>query len=182
MIDKPLYVQYVTPGSNLGRVKPGDFFLISENKFSSKLIQFGQRRRFTKDEACWNHCGIFTDVAQNIAESLVKTGVTRGNISKYADQNYIIVNILASYADRLEMMRFVDWSIGQPYGMMTDVNLALWSLFGGKFDFSIDGQEICSGFVARTLERAGYIFDRDPSRETPADLARHFQVHQCLNR
>jgi hypothetical protein len=142
------------------------------------LIQFGQGLRYTKEEAYWNHCGVFINTDGSIAEALVHDGITKGHIDKYKNEEYIVVNVQASDEDRAQMMKFMEWSIGKKYGISIDIGLAFWCLFGGKFDFSLDGTMICSGFVARTLERAGYIFDRDPSREMPADLARHFQVHR----
>lgn len=180
MEDAPQKVQLIPPGQDVTNVQPGDFFLIHRKKFFSRLIQFGQGLRYTREEAYWNHCGVFTDAKGSIIEALVKSGVTRGNISKYKDEEYIVVNVKALDEDRQQMMIFCDWASGKDYSFLTDINLAFWCIFGGKFDFSIDGHTICSGLVARTLERAGYIFDRDPTREAPADLARHFKVHRQI--
>lgn len=178
MIDKPKAVQLIAPNERVVDVKPGDFYLVHKTSFIPRLIQFGQKLRYTKEEAKWNHCGVFTSTTGDIAEALVKTGVTRGNISKYDHIEYIVVNVEASDEDRQQMMKFVDWTVGKSYGMLTDISLSFWCILGGKFDFSLDGDIICSGLIARVLERAGYIFERDPQREMPADLAHHFLVHQ----
>lgn len=178
MEDTPRKISIVPAGETVQDSLPGDFFLVHRTKFFSKLIQFGQGRRYTKEEAYWNHAGIFTSSNGDIAEALMKGGVCRGNILKYKNQEYIVVHIEASDEDRQQINKFVDWAVGKKYGLLTDISLAIWSLFGGKFDVSIDGEMICSGLVARALERAGYIFDRDSTRETPADLARHFKVHK----
>lgn len=178
---QPLSVAKIPAGRDIRGTKPGDFFLIHRTKFFSHLIQFGQGIRYSKEEAYWNHCGIFIDENGGIAEALVHHGITKGNISKYTNEEYLVVRIQADDEDRKEMLEFINWADKKPYGMSTDVSLALWCLFGGKFEFGIDGSLICSGFVARTLERAGYIFDRDPQREMPADLAHKFSVHAILN-
>lgn len=180
MIDQPKGVEKVPAGDTVEKPKPGDFFLIHRNKIFSHLIQFGQGLRYTKEEAYWNHCGVFIDADGHIAEALVRHGVTKGHIDKYKDEEYIVVHVEASDADRAQMLKFIDWAEGKKYGLTIDITLAIWCLVGGKFDVSLDGTLICSGFVARTLERAGYIFDRDPSHEMPADLARHFKVHRIL--
>lgn len=181
MQNTPREVVKVNAGDTITNPQPGDFFLVHRHKIFSRLIQFGQGLRYTKEEAYWNHCGVFLDSNGTIAEALVRHGVTVGHIDKYKDDEYIVVGINAHPTDRAQMLDFAHWAEGKPYGFMTDVGLAFWCLFSGKFDFSIDGTLICSGFVARTLERAGYIFDRDPQREMPADLAHHFSVHRHLS-
>lgn len=182
MIDQPKAVEKIPAGNTVEKPKPGDFFLIHRRKFFSKLIQFGQGLRYTKEEAYWNHCGVFVNEDGDIAEALVHYGITFDHIDKYKDEEYIVVKVEASDSDRQQMLKFVEWSKGKKYGLLTDITLAIWCLVGGKYDVSIDGTMICSGFVARTLERAGYIFSREPSHEMPADLARHFKVHRLLNK
>ncbi len=59
---------------------------------------------------------------------------------------------------------------------MTIVSIALSLMMGGKFTFGFDGQAICSGLVARALERTSAIFNRDPAHIMPADLAKYFGV------
>jgi hypothetical protein len=59
---------------------------------------------------------------------------------------------------------------------MNIVSIALSLITGGKFTFGFDGQAICSGLVARALERTNAIFNRDPEHIMPADLAKYFNV------
>ena len=178
MRDYPLSVTFYGKGKTVLFPQPGDFFLLHGNKFASRLIQFGQRRRFSRREAYWNHAGLFVSDKGDIVESLVHTGVTSDNIEKYKDLEYVVVHLHLQQNDKDQILRFADWAVGRKYGFLTDISLGLWCLFGGKFDFSIDGEMICSGFVAKALERAGYIFDRDSTRESPADLANHFYVSE----
>lgn len=180
MIDQPKSVEKVAAGDEVHKPKPGDFFLLHRNKVVARLIQFGQRFRYNKEESWWNHCGVFIDEDGGIAEALVRDGITFGNIDKYKSEEYIVVRVEASDEDRAQMLKFCKWAEHKRYGMLTNIGLAVWCILGGKFDISLDGTLICSGFVARTLERAGYIFEREPSHEMPADLARHFKVHREL--
>ena len=60
------------------------------------------------------------------------------------------------------------------YGFVTLASLALTMLTGSKLTFFVDGRYICSGFVARAMERTGTLFDRDPVHITPADLAKYY--------
>ena len=170
-------VTLVPAGVAPTKFDPGDFFLVHETRFVSKMIQLGQRRRFTKEEAYWNHCGVIITEEGSIAEALVRTGVTVSNLLKYKDVDYFVVNIDANDTDRKQILEFTEWTIGKRYDMFTDVSLALWCLFGGKFDFSLESRFICSGLVAKATERAGYIYERDSARTMPADLAAKFNVH-----
>ena len=83
---------------------------------------------------------------------------------------------LADRRDREQVVAFADWCRGEKYDFVTIVSVAFTLLFGGKFDFGMDGETICSGLVARALERTNAIFDRTPSHMMPADLAWYFNV------
>jgi uncharacterized protein YycO len=169
----------VSPPGEAHLGDPGDFFLTVKTGLMWRLITWGMARRFRGDLkkfARWNHAGLFVTHNGDIVEATHK-GVIRSHISEYKGREYIIVSPkIWTQDDRFQMIDFVRWATGKPYGFLTILGLAVWSLLGGSFDVSLDGTLICSGLVARALERAGYIFDRDPSRVTPADLARHFQV------
>ena len=62
------------------------------------------------------------------------------------------------------------------YNNLATVSIGLSMLTGSKLAFYIDGRFVCSGLVARALERTGRIFDRDPSHIAPADLAKYYAV------
>lgn len=169
----------IPEGQTVTNPKPGDFFLTHGHGPIQRLIQFGQRIRFrgaTRKFANWNHAGLFVDDTGTIIESHARTGVHVAHISDYHNVEYTVVRVTMTEADRVQVLKFARWAVGKKYGYLTDLSLAFAMLLGGRFAFSLDGQEICSGLVARALERTGEIFDRDPSRVMPADLARHFQV------
>lgn len=166
-------------GQEAPDLKIGDFILTHRTGFIFKCISFGQGLRFrggSKQYAYWNHAAFIASEKGDLIEAL-QTGVVRSHISKYKDTQYTVVRIAdASDTDRYQALKFAEWCVGAKYGFLTIINLALWALFGGKFDFSIDGQEICSGLVARSLERFGEIFILNPTRNAPAHLAAHFDI------
>jgi hypothetical protein len=105
-------------------------------------------------------------------------GVRETHIEKYKPTVYHVIQLgqLADQRDREQVVEFARWSLGEEYGYLTIVSIALTLLIGGKFNFGIDGQTICSGLVARALERTDAIFDRTPSHIMPADLAKYLNV------
>jgi hypothetical protein len=48
---------------------------------------------------------------------------------------------------------------------------------GSRFAFGNPGTLICSGLQAQTLCRGQYIFEKDPGRMMPANLAKEFDIH-----
>lgn len=171
----------VLPGEEAAAFLPGDFVLTHGNAWTSRLIRFGQRLRFRGEDrkyARWNHAAIFVDGEGTIVEAL-GGGVQQRHISVYKPTEYTVVridSIVASSDDRWQAAVFAQWSRNQPYGFATIFSIAYGLLAGGKFTFGFDGQHICSGLVARALERTGAIFNRTPSHIMPADLAKYFQV------
>jgi uncharacterized protein YycO len=163
-----------------GEYDPGDFILTHGSAFYSKLIRFGQRLRFlgsNRKYAYWNHAAMIVSAGGDLIEAL-GPGVEETHIDKYKPTEYHLVRLgsLAVHRDRQQVADFAAWSVGEKYGWLTIVSIALALLFGGRFNFGIDGQTICSGLVARALERTKAIFDRTPSHIMPADLARYFNV------
>lgn len=158
--------------------RPGDFILTHGDEWISGAIRFGQGLRFRGDDAkyaFWNHAALVVDETGQIIEAL-GNGVKENNLSKYLPRQYHLVRIKADDDDRKEVVAYARYCLDQPYGYMTILSLAYTLITGGKFSFYIEGQEICSGLVARAEERTGAIFDRDPSHIMPADLAKYYKV------
>lgn len=167
-----------TAGQETTASCPGDFFLVHGDNFYSRLIQFGQGLRFKGENrhfGYWTHCGMFVGHSGEIIEALGH-GVIERNISYYKDYKYIVVHVNASDQDRQQQVDFAKACLGDKYGWLTLVSIALSLLSGTKFSFNFDGQEICSGLVTRTLERTSFIPKRDASHMMPADLAQAFNV------
>ena len=104
----------------------------------------------------------------------VGAGVEEAKLPKYRNTEYHLqpIDAIANGEDREQAVAFARWSLGEQYGFRTSSAL----LVGGKFSFGFDGQAICSGLVARALERTDAIFNGSPSHIMPADLAKYFDV------
>ena len=180
-IDGTTFIRF-GPGEEAQTIdfNPGDFILTHGNTKISRLIQFGQCIRFRgadKKYAWWNHAALIVSEEGDLIEAL-GAGVRETNISKYKPTEYYLVQIgsLATEHDREKVIKFAKSCIGIPYGKLIIMSIALSLFTGCKFTFGFDGQSICSGLVARALERTSIIFNRTPSHITPADLAKYFSV------
>jgi hypothetical protein len=158
----------------------GDFILTHGSAFFSHLIRLGQRLRFwDRDQkyTWWNHAALIVSSTGDLIEAL-GAGVSRSHLTKYAPTEFHLVSVegIANAHDREQAVHFAEWCVGMPYGWMNIVSIALSLITGGKFTFGFDGQAICSGLVARALERTNAIFNRDPEHIMPADLAKYFNA------
>lgn len=161
--------------------RPGDFILTHSTQIYGRLIRFGEALRYRGAEmvfAHWSHAAIFADESGNIIEAL-GGGVQKRNISVYEGTEYVVVYLppATSPADRQQAVGFAEFCLNDPYGWLTIVSISLCLLTGAKLSFGVDGQQICSALVARSLERIGEIFtENEPWQLMPADLAKHFDV------
>jgi len=172
-------VQRFAPGAPAAASLPGDFVLTHGKAWTSAVIRFGQRLRFWKRGdrryTHWNHVAVFVDEEGQIVEALGH-GVRERNIADYQGTERHVVRLSASDEDREQMVAFACHSIDEEYGYVSIASIGLSLLTGGKLIFGVAGQKICSSLVARTLERAGFVFTFEPSHAMPADLAREFKV------
>ncbi|MGQ0805069.1 MAG: hypothetical protein ACT4PI_14560 [Actinomycetota bacterium] len=101
-------------------------------------------------------------------------------MSNYKEKEYQVVRIDSpkNSKDRSQAVAFGNWAAKgkQRYGFVTIASIAFTLLTGAKFSFFLDGQQICSGLVARSMERTGVIFNRDPIHIMPADVAKYYGV------
>ena len=159
--------------------QPGDFLLTQGHGITSRLIHFGQALRYwgaDRKYAFWSHTALVVSSGGEIVEAL-GSGVRRSNISKYSEKSRHVVHLSGvSDSDRSQIVRFAEHCLKQKYGYLTIVSIAFSLLTGAKLSFGIDGQEICSGLVARALERAGEIFSEEPWHMMPASLAKFYDV------
>lgn len=165
-------------GETISNPRPGDFILTHGTAWTSLLIQWGQKLRIHGDDSTytyWNHAAIFVDDGGGIIEAL-GAGVCERNISVYQPKEYHVVRITASAEDREEAVTFARTCLDEQYAWTTIVSIAVSLITGAKFSFGFDGEQICSGLVARALERTWAIFNREPSHIMPADLAKYYQV------
>ncbi|WP_426564800.1 hypothetical protein ACPPVT_01515 [Angustibacter sp. McL0619] len=155
---------------------PGDFLLTRGHGPVSRMIRFGERLRIHGDDrhyAWFNHAALVVSTDGDLVEALGR-GVVRSHADKYLAKDYVVVRTHAAQHDVRQVLAFADWVVEQraKYGFLTLLSLAMTMLTGSKLTFFVDGRYICSGFVARAMERTGTLFDRDPVHITPADLAK----------
>jgi hypothetical protein len=161
--------------------QPGDFILTHSSAIYGALIRFGEALRYLGPDkifAHWNHAAIFINDAGDIIEAL-GGGVQQRNISVYEGTEYVVVQLPAATTapDRQQAVEFAQFCLSDSYGWFTIVSIGLCLITGAKFGFGVDGQQICSALVARSIERIGEIFpEAEPWHLTPADLAKHFNV------
>lgn len=161
--------------------RPADFILTHSTGVYGQLIRFGEALRYrgwNKIFAHWSHAAIFADESGDIIEAL-GGGVQKRNISVYEGTEYVVVHLPVSTSptDRQHAVEFAEFCLNDAYGWLTIVSISLCLLTGSKFSFGVDGEQICSALVARSLERIGEIFtENEPWQLMPADLAKHFDV------
>jgi len=167
------------PGEMVQETAPGDFLLTHADSGASKLIRLGQRMRYQgryEKFAHWTHAALFVDSDGMLVEA-VEPGVQERNVRVYRDTEYHVVHLQdASAEDREHAVAFAMHCLNDHYGILTDISLFFTLLFATKIFFGVDGQMICSGLVARALERTGAIFQYDAWHLLPADLAEAFNI------
>jgi hypothetical protein len=178
-------VERYGPGEEPHAYQRGDFILTHGDAWTSKLIRFGQALRIHGSDrkyTHWDHAAFVRSETGDLVEAL-GAGVLCTHISKYRLAEYHVVCIGASPEDRQQAVEFAEWAAGatdagprQRYGFLTIASIAYSLLSGGKFTFGFEGQAICSGLVARAMERTGAIFNRTPTHIMPADLAKYYDV------
>lgn len=167
-------ITFCPAGQNTLDYQPGDFLLIADKTFYGKLVTLGQRIRFGRNSFTkWNHAALIVNSDGVMIESDA-AGVHLAKLDKYMGVDYYIVRIIASPEDRGEIVNFAGSCVNQTYGWGTIISIIFSLLTGLKFSFGFDGQEICSGLVARSLERTSAIFPTDASHITPCQLAQYY--------
>lgn len=181
-------IESCPPGSDVGAFQPGDFILTHGKAWTSRLIRVGQRLRFVGESrkyTFWNHTALIVNDEGDLVEAL-GAGVQRRNISVYQATEYQLVRIEASVEDRRQMVAFAETCVDLKYGYAVIASIAFSLLTGTKLSFGFEGQYICSGLVARCLERTDYLLPvrerlpqvvvRSSSHTMPAHLAEFFRV------
>jgi hypothetical protein len=173
-------IEHYPPGREPERLQPGDFSLHRATATKGpngatttlgKFIQAGERTRYgNSDYARWTHSALIVSSDGDICEALEK-GVTRDNISKYRDTDYLVVRVTASAQQRRLACGFAEARCGDEYGVLNFAGLVVQSLFGWNLSLHMDGQFICSGLVARATEKYIEAYPRSPENMMPGDLA-----------
>lgn len=168
-------VRYGPGTSRTWETRPGDIVLTHRRALPSRAIALGQRLRFRgadRPYAHWSHVACVSGYHGQLVEALGH-GVEETYLSRYRDVEYHYVRTDATLDDRLQMKAFLRACVGRPYGYLEIASLGLALLTGGsRFAFGSPGTLICSALAAQMLCRGDYIFERDPNRAMPADVAK----------
>lgn len=173
-------IEVAPAGESAQRWQAGDIVLTHGDSLFAKLIGFGQKLRIHGADrrfAWFTHAALVVGPSGELVEAM-GSGMRRSNASHYRPRDYVVVHTGAEAGDVKEMLEFADWVMAARarYGWATVASVALTMLTGAKFAFFVSGEFICSGFVARAMERTGAIFTRDSVHLTPADLAKYYDV------
>ena len=152
-------------------MQPGDVgFLSKRGDFIASLIRFAQRRKYGNVPAAhYNHVFMVVDVDGTIVEAM-PSGVRVSNVSEYAGEDYVIKTPPYAPGEAANAVAAMRASVGEGYGVLTFVCVALSLMTGTKLRFGIAGTEICSGACADALTRANIDCGPDATYDTPADL------------
>lgn len=158
-------------------MKPGDIFLVRHGESTiSQLIQRGERIRYGDVDACrWTHCGLIVSTDGTTVEAF-ENGVHRGHLSNYAAKDKVVIDTKAPDELRELAVGFAERHIGDEYGIVAFVGLAIQSLTGLDLSVHMDQSMICSELVARATEKFIVSYQRPPDAMMPADLAEFWGV------
>ncbi len=135
------------------------------------MIQAGERTRYgNSDFARWTHSTLIVSEDGDICEA-IESGVALDNIAKYRGSDYLVVSVEASPVQRELACGFGRTRVGDKYGIVNFIGLAVQALFGWTLSVHMDGQFICSGLVSRATEKYIEAYPRSPENMMPADLA-----------
>jgi hypothetical protein len=179
LVTPPFESRRYGPGEAVERILPGYFLLTHQNAWANRLISFGEGLRYWGDRrkfAYWSHAALFASENGEIIEA-VDNGVQRRSVEIYRPTEYHVIHLTeASKEERDHAVAFAGHCLNDYYGFLTAISLAVTLVTASKFCFGVDGQMICSGLVARALERTGAIFPYDSWHMLPADLAESFNI------
>lgn len=161
-----------------GPYTPGDILLVNDYSGSrdllGNLIRAGERARYgDTDDARWTHSALIVSTDGDIVEALAR-GVARSHISKYDSVEVLTVSpgVAADDPRRGFAVAFALSHVGDAYGYLDFVSLAMTLLTGLDWSLHSDRSFICSQLVARATEcftHDGY--DWPCEQMMPADLA-----------
>ena len=145
-------------------------FLSKRGDVIAALIRFAQRHKYGDVPAAhYNHVFMVADSDGAIIEAL-PSGVTLSNVSEYAGLDFVIKTPPYAPGEAANAVAAMRASIGDSYGFLTFVSVALTLMTGTRLRFGLAGTEICSGDAADALTRANVDCGPDATFDTPADL------------
>jgi uncharacterized protein YycO len=160
---------------------PGDFGLERASNADgstpskvSQLIMAGERSRFGDTSfALWSHSFLIVSTDGRIVEAN-EGGIEERDIREYAGRDVVIVDTQASRAQRALAVQFARRQVGEAYGILDFVSLALQAILGWNLSISVNQQMICSELVARATEKYIDAYPLPAQSMMPADLAHYW--------
>lgn len=164
-------IEHIPGGADATTAQPGDFLLCHRRGIGSATIRLGERIKY--HQGYWSHAAYIITPTE-IIEALTG-GVDRNPLSVYHDIDYALVHTALDPHDVLQANAFAESCVGQRYGYLTDVGIALRFLTPGRgLWLGMNGTEICSGLVAQAEVRGPVNFAVDPSSISPTELGRQY--------
>ena len=168
-------------GKTAAKLQPGDFILTHHTTAPAKVIRAGQFLRYhgkMKKYSHWNHAALVVDASGTLIEA-VGRGVSYGQIKDYHDVEYYLVRTKLSKGNQTQVVAAAESFLNDAYGWPTIFSLTVELLTGIKVQFGNPNSIICSALVSQCLWAGGIIFNTNPYRMMPADLAAAFNVEVC---
>ncbi len=166
------------PGEVATDFKPGDFILTHRRHIVSRMIRLAQKvRGRDRKYSYWSHSAMIVHADGSLVEAESK-GVIRSSLSKYSPEEYHLVRLgaTADDRDRRQVVAFAESLVGQPFGFLDLISVAVSLFTGANVNISYGSHLMCSALVARALERTSALFGDEPAHMLPADLARYYGV------
>lgn len=158
-------------GQDATGVMPGDMILLRRSGFVSWVIRVGERLRLRRADV--SHTA-FCESSQVLIESLTR-GTVRTQLSAYRHTEYWIVRAGLTGDDALQAVAFARSCVGEQYGWLTDLGIALRFLTPGRgLWFGMNGTAICSGLCAEAQVRGWAIYPVDAAAISPQELFDHY--------
>jgi uncharacterized protein YycO len=164
------------PGEQALEPRPGDIVFTHRRGLIPRLIRLAERRH-CGSAAYWSHCAIVVDADGTLVEAESR-GVVRSPLSKYRPREYTLVRTsgLLGDAGSREAVAYATVRVGEAFGFLVMLSLAIWLLTGVRVGFRRKDHQICSGLVAGALQSGGLDVGGDPSFLLPCDLAERFSA------
>jgi hypothetical protein len=164
-------VETVPIGEDARDLRPGDFILCHRSGFTSWCIRAGERLRFRR--ALVSHAA-FCETDVTLIEALTH-GIKRTPLAYYRQTQYYVVRTRLWPLDAVQARNFAQSCVGDRYGFLIDLGVALRFLTPGKgLWFGMNGTEMCSGLVAQAQVRGWTNFSENPASISPQGLYEHY--------
>jgi len=174
-------------GQHCENASPGDLILVRHKGTFPAIIRFGQRlyywrKRFVgnieynKNYCNFNHAAVVVEGGEDA--SIVEMEAKGGHqtvLSNYQAEEYAIIKIKATKAQKQGSVDFANYCLDIEYGYLSIAAIVLNVLIGWGISLSNRGL-ICSAATSLAARCQGLIPDGPDQTVMPADIARYFKV------